>query len=586
MSDALALMLALHRAPALGAHLRMRELPADVLQVIRIAAGDERAAEEAASMTGLGRPELHEAAVLYLQQVLFCEDADSYRTLGVAPDADAGRLKEHHRWLIHWLHPDRDGGDGLSVFAERINRAWNDLRTQDRRQLYDRQRSDHQAAAVVARATALKTPTVRAHVLDAADPLLSGRIVRRLPQLVLGVFAGVAVLLVGLLLVLHEDDEPHPGPTAVAKEPAAAAGVRSDAADAVSAARLPPAAGNDTMPIAFADTGNSMPHPHVVPALRHAQDGPGSARAGTQRLGGAQAPIPEAGGLSAPSPPVETDADTRLPEPSAAGRDPAPAVLNPVAVTRTAANAAPDTSAWATAPAIAQPITPASGTSAPAGSVEAGSGGHADTVAVARRNAPAAPAPSASKAVVARRSSAAPASHRAAPTGAGVPRTSRKRAPARALAATARPSAVTPALPAPMPSRVESTPKPPPPAMLPTAAQAQSTIERMQRAYRTGDLGRLMNLFVAQPSGRSREALAREYGDLFAGSREHALVLRDLAWLADGETVVGLGRFKARVVPHRGGREQLSEGGVRVELRMEHGEARIVRLTHDRVAQQ
>lgn len=569
MSDALALMLALHRAPALGARLRMREVPTDVLHVIRIAAGDERAAEEAASMTGLGTPELREAAMLYLQQVLFCEDADSYRTLGLAPDADAARLKEHHRWLIHWLHPDRDGGDGRSVFAERVNRAWNDLRTQDRRQLYDRQRSDHHAAAVVACATALKPHAVRAHVPAAADPLLSGRIVRRLPQLVLGVFAGVAVLLVGLLLVLHENDEPHAGPTALAKEPASA-GIRSDA-PAASAARLPPAAGNDTTPTAPSAvtvapvTADAVPDksPIAAPAMP-------------------DQPLTDARGLSAPSLSAETASDTRPSPPSAADRDPAPAVPNLVAITPTVAHADPDTSARAAPSAVAQAARSVRGTSALVGSVETGFGGYADSVAVARRNEPVVPAPSASKVVVARRPSVAPALASAAPTRTAVPGT---HAPTRALAATARPSVALPAPPAPMPARAATTPEPPPPAMLPTAAQAQSTIERMQRAYRSGDLGRLMNLFVARPGGSSREALANEYGDLFAASRERALVLRDLAWLADGETVVGLGRFEARVVPHRSGRERLSAGGVRVELRMEHGEARIVRMSHDGVAQ-
>ena len=568
MSDALALMLALHRAPALGARLRMREVPADVLHVIRIAAGDERAAEEAASMTGIGALELREAAMLYLQQVLFCEDADSYRTLGLAPDADAARLKEHHRWLIHWLHPDRDGGDGRSVFAERVNRAWNDLRTQDRRQLYDRQRNDYQAAAVVACATAQKPHAVRAHVPDAADPLLSGRIVRRLPQLVLGVLAGVAVLLVGLLLVLHENDEPHAGPTALAKEPAAAV-IRSDAVTA-SAARLPSAAGNDTTPIAPSAVT-------VAPVTADAVPGKSSIAAFAMP----DQPLTDAGGLSAPSLSAETASDTR-PSPPAADRDPAPAVPNPAAITPTVAYADPDTSAQAAPPAVAQAARPVRGTSALAGSVEADSGGHVDAVAIARRNEPVAPAPSASKVVVARWPSVAPVLASAAPTRTAVPGT---HAPTRALAATARSSAAMPAPPAPMPSRAATTSEPPPSAMLPTAAQAQSTIERMQRAYRSGDLGRLMNLFVAQPGGNSREALANEYGDLFAASRERALVLRDLAWLADGETVVGLGRFEARVVPHRSGRERLSAGGVRVELRMEHGEARIVRISHDGVAQ-
>ena len=40
--------------------------------------------------------------------------------------------------LLRWLHPDLDRHGERSVFAARVTRAWNDLKTQERRAAYDR----------------------------------------------------------------------------------------------------------------------------------------------------------------------------------------------------------------------------------------------------------------------------------------------------------------------------------------------------------------------------------------------------------------------------------------------------------------
>ena len=149
-AEAFELMLALHRAPTLGARLRARALQAWVLDVIRIAADDERMIDDAQAATGLSAAQLRDAATLSLTQALFCDGADSYRTLGVSADADARRIKEHHRWLMHWLHPDRQRGGEWSVFADSVNRAWNDLRTPARRAAYDARRASEMPTCAVA----------------------------------------------------------------------------------------------------------------------------------------------------------------------------------------------------------------------------------------------------------------------------------------------------------------------------------------------------------------------------------------------------------------------------------------------------
>jgi hypothetical protein len=39
--------------------------------------------------------------------------------------------------LLRWLHPDLDRHGERKVFATRVTRAWNDLKTPDRRAAYD-----------------------------------------------------------------------------------------------------------------------------------------------------------------------------------------------------------------------------------------------------------------------------------------------------------------------------------------------------------------------------------------------------------------------------------------------------------------
>jgi hypothetical protein len=121
-----ALDLALHlaRMPTLAAAMREQPLPPDTLVLIRIAAGCAETCGEAARVTGVQASAVREAAVLYLQQVLFATASDSYRILGVSPGASRSTMREHLRWLMKWLHPDRNPNDWESVFAERVLTAW------------------------------------------------------------------------------------------------------------------------------------------------------------------------------------------------------------------------------------------------------------------------------------------------------------------------------------------------------------------------------------------------------------------------------------------------------------------------------
>ena len=135
--NALDWALALAKAPSERHALRQRALPEEIDILMQIAgggAGDTLA--RAAARTGESPRSIVEASRFYLREVLFFPEADAYRLLGVANDAEHGRIRSHHRLLQQWLHPDR-GSDEDAVFAARVNVAWDQLRQPDRRAAYD-----------------------------------------------------------------------------------------------------------------------------------------------------------------------------------------------------------------------------------------------------------------------------------------------------------------------------------------------------------------------------------------------------------------------------------------------------------------
>ena len=224
MNDAFDLMLGVYRAPRRASLLHDRALPQQIIEVVRVAAGDAEAIADARDSTGLDDTELAEAAVLLLHHLLFFDGADHYRVLGVTAQTDDEQIKRHYRALMRWLHPDRDPDNLHSVFAERVNRAWNALRTPQRRANYDDDRfagyderfarrdpAIDEAATSAAAAATLSVP----RWAPEGRPWLSGRTVRQLPQIVAAGGAFVAVLLLTLVFWLQRPQAQRPAATVV-----------------------------------------------------------------------------------------------------------------------------------------------------------------------------------------------------------------------------------------------------------------------------------------------------------------------------------------------------------------------------------
>ncbi|MEQ1718407.1 MAG: DnaJ domain-containing protein [Hyphomicrobium sp.] len=117
--------------------MRAAPLPEGTVLLLSVAAGDAAALDEAVELSGRAPEAVRSAAAFYIEQILLGPQSDSYRVLGAQPTAAANELRTHMALLMRWLHPDLDGNSEQTVFARRVTRAWEDLKTAERRETYD-----------------------------------------------------------------------------------------------------------------------------------------------------------------------------------------------------------------------------------------------------------------------------------------------------------------------------------------------------------------------------------------------------------------------------------------------------------------
>ncbi len=286
VGQALEQALAYHRAPGMLPAAHGRSLPEGMLTLLRLAAADQALAAQCAESCGESEDEVIAAAVFFVQQVMFANGSDSYRVLGVNPDAPDARIKEHYRWLVRWLHPDRNTDDWDSVYADRVNVAWQTLRLPDRRREYDESRL-RESPGVEEFQRRRPAPV---HLALPEPSLLSSGTVQRLPFLVLGGLGGIAVLLLLLMWLGVEQRgtrpapvltlDPMEAPAALAPPPtdasvaaedlSASAGPRLAVSAPLPSELLPPlpplpAAPEPDLAVAMPEPEASMPQPEVLP---------------------------------------------------------------------------------------------------------------------------------------------------------------------------------------------------------------------------------------------------------------------------------------------------------------------------------
>ncbi|WP_428031370.1 J domain-containing protein [Ancylobacter sp.] len=139
--DALDAALALFKDPVSARRMPHIALPQGTAMVLAVAVGDEAALAAAERRSGIGRDTLRQAAGFFVEQAMLFHDADSYRVLGTRRSATHEELRHNMALLMRWLHPDlqslRSGPLDREVFTARVSRAWEDLKTDERRSAYE-----------------------------------------------------------------------------------------------------------------------------------------------------------------------------------------------------------------------------------------------------------------------------------------------------------------------------------------------------------------------------------------------------------------------------------------------------------------
>jgi hypothetical protein len=108
VSSAVESALALYRQPSLVRQIERSELPAGMIDVLRIAAGQEEGPELSTGETDANKQELLAASVFYLQTALFHTRANDARIMALDGNSTSQQLRDHKRLILKWLHPDRN----------------------------------------------------------------------------------------------------------------------------------------------------------------------------------------------------------------------------------------------------------------------------------------------------------------------------------------------------------------------------------------------------------------------------------------------------------------------------------------------
>jgi hypothetical protein len=111
------------KARSMGRHV----LPLDMLEVIKIAAGDQETTDRWAEGCREKSDVVRQSAVFFLQQTIAKAGDDKFRTLGLSSGAGVDEIRLHKRWLLKWLHPDRNPSKWETALFLRISTVANSL---------------------------------------------------------------------------------------------------------------------------------------------------------------------------------------------------------------------------------------------------------------------------------------------------------------------------------------------------------------------------------------------------------------------------------------------------------------------------
>mgnify|MGYP003471905738 FL=1 len=109
-------------------------------------------------------------------------------------------------------------------------------------------------------------------------------------------------------------------------------------------------------------------------------------------------------------------------------------------------------------------------------------------------------------------------------------------------------------------------------------------LQQFSRVYADGNYFALHNLFTKDLKiigAAPQRKVLHGYRQLFQTSQRREIAIKDVTWLENDEKITVVANYQSQVLPLGGEEAESSRGKIRLVLRMENGELKIIRLQSD-----
>jgi len=190
--------------PAAVRQFRMAPLPSDVRLLLRVLAGDEEARAAAVEASAKPPETIVRASEFYVREILLTPGATDFRALGCEPGAPREELRANMILLMRWLHPDTALGPRDDELFEKVQRAWQTMRSDETRAAYGQTLAGRPMPPRAAGAVQVVKPAANAPALR-TNPFLDRATGSRKRRLLKGSIYVVAAALLFMLIAFVLD---------------------------------------------------------------------------------------------------------------------------------------------------------------------------------------------------------------------------------------------------------------------------------------------------------------------------------------------------------------------------------------------
>lgn len=128
-TKAIEVALAVYKQPNQFVVPKTGNYPLFMLDVVKSAAGDEATLQKNSADLDVSTEQVSQASKFYLQKLCASAGDDPFRMLALDVGATEADIRDHKRWLLKWLHPDRNPSKWEAKFFMAVNQAAQQIET-------------------------------------------------------------------------------------------------------------------------------------------------------------------------------------------------------------------------------------------------------------------------------------------------------------------------------------------------------------------------------------------------------------------------------------------------------------------------